>query len=973
MKRIARIALVAVLLIGGMVRPVWCQENIDKYVQELNSKTTEAFKKGDLQQGSLLAEQAYRYAIEYLGQKHPETLEAEDNMAGVYFYQGYYKKAVDLEKRNFQLRKEVLGDKHKDTLESMAGLCMLYRMLGNYSEAEPLCVNALKFHRETLGENHPDTLESINYLAMLYQAQGHYNKAEPLFKQALQLRENTLGKEDPSTLQSINNLAMLYQDQNRYRESEPLLKEALHLSEKSPEKNRLHTPQFTNNLALLYHKKGNYYEAERLYKKAIEYSEIIFGREKQETLIYLSNLAALYSAKENYNKSEPLYREVLLLKEKMLGKEHPETLLTMHGLAFSYIAQGRYSEAEQIYKEMLPSVERKMGVNHPYTLSLQVNYILLLVNTNRPAMALRLLQEYEHRLLSRSFNELYDSSSEKERRQYLVSINYFQQFVFSLANHIPEEKYQQYAAEVMLRWKQIYAEERHVQYQLLNLSDAPQVTALRTQHTTIKYKTGQRVEKQNIDELIKRFNQDEAAMLSLIRRLRTNLEVENVTLERVQSALPPNSGLIEYRVANLADITNINKLISDKRNGKQELHLVSFLLLADKNTKQYLYFRDLGKVEEVFNLIKNFWQLEWKISYIHHLLQEKDPPKDADYLQALAEALEEKVGPETTGIYRAILFPFEEQIKNLKQLYIAPDLFLNLLSFASLRLPDGRFLAERQQINQLQTGRDLIENGKDFPRGKGLVAIGGAKYVRDSMPAGKTEPAQTLVAYQQRAVRELAEGIEYLPESRKEALKIGEIFTKNTGEKPTVLIGDDASEYSLKHLKQPPRILHLSTHGFYLGDDKKEDGLTEQLRDEAPLLLSGLALAGANNWLQGRVVDSHGDDGLLYSLEVLGLNLHGTELVSLSACDTGKGVLDYSEGVYGLVRAFRTAGAKNVLMTLTPVGDASSRDFMETFYDKWLSSEKNISPAEALHQTRLDFIHDGRPVKDWAPYVLVGK
>jgi CHAT domain-containing protein len=77
--------------------------------------------------------------------------------------------------------------------------------------------------------------------------------------------------------------------------------------------------------------------------------------------------------------------------------------------------------------------------------------------------------------------------------------------------------------------------------------------------------------------------------------------------------------------------------------------------------------------------------------------------------------------------------------------------------------------------------------------------------------------------------------------------------------------------------------------------------------------------------------------------------------------------------VYGLVRAFRTAGAKNVLMTLTPVGDKSSRDFMEAFYDKWLSSKKNISPAEALHETRLQFIHDKKPVKDWAPFVLVGK
>ena len=107
--------------------------------------------------------------------------------------------------------------------------------------------------------------------------------------------------------------------------------------------------------------------------------------------------------------------------------------------------------------------------------------------------------------------------------------------------------------------------------------------------------------------------------------------------------------------------------------------------------------------------------------------------------------------------------------------------------------------------------------------------------------------------------------------------------------------------------------------------------------------------------------------------EAAALDLSAVRLCVLSACETGKGVVDYSEGVYGLVRAFRTAGAANVLMTLTPVGDTASRDFMTTFYDKWLSSEKNISPAEALHQTRLQFIHNKKPVQDWAPYVLVGR
>ena len=96
----------------------------------------------------------------------------------------------------------------------------------------------------------------------------------------------------------------------------------------------------------------------------------------------------------------------------------------------------------------------------------------------------------------------------------------------------------------------------------------------------------------------------------------------------------------------------------------------------------------------------------------------------------------------------------------------------------------------------------------------------------------------------------------------------------------------------------------------------------------------------------------------------------------MSACDTGKGVIDYSEGVYGLVRAFRTAGARSVLMTLRPVGDHSARDFMEAFYERWLGSQNLIGPAEALHQTRLYFIkHPNEKYREpeiWSPFVLVG-
>ena len=157
-------------------------------------------------------------------------------------------------------------------------------------------------------------------------------------------------------------------------------------------------------------------------------------------------------------------------------------------------------------------------------------------------------------------------------------------------------------------------------------------------------------------------------------------------------------------------------------------------------------------------------------------------------------------------------------------------------------------------------------------------------------------------------------------------------------------------------LKSPPRVLHLATHGFYLAGESRE-----------PMLLSGIALAGANRELAGS-----GADGVLFALEAQGLNLDGTELVVLSACDTAQGSLDYSEGVFGLARALRTAGARNVLVTLWKLNDGEARDFMVAFYKTWLSQTRS-DPAKALRDTQLswlkhDKLHDPRV---WAPYVLV--
>jgi CHAT domain-containing protein len=249
-------------------------------------------------------------------------------------------------------------------------------------------------------------------------------------------------------------------------------------------------------------------------------------------------------------------------------------------------------------------------------------------------------------------------------------------------------------------------------------------------------------------------------------------------------------------------------------------------------------------------------------------------------------------------LYQRLFAPFEQKLAAATTVYVAPDGILNLVPFARLKLADGRYWAERQQVRVLQTGRDLLRPDPDKPA-RGILALGGIDF---GALAARAENAESIFTSadlgHSGAITRAAvgDGFAQLPSSGEEANKVTESYRQLRKDEPAeVWSGAEASKARLMTLKSPPRVLHLATHGFYLTGESRE-----------PMLLSGIALAGAN-----RELDGTGADGILLALEAQGLNLEGTELVVLSACNTAQGSFDYSEGVFGLARALRTAGANN--------------------------------------------------------------
>jgi CHAT domain-containing protein len=845
-----------------------------------------------------------------------------------------------------------------------------YLSKGQFEKAEPLLIELVNATKNISEKN--DLMKSAQVslfggnsisLATLYYLQGRYEQAQLTLESALKvLKEN---KDDITALlipASNILLAEVYQAQGNYKDAVVILESNLAESKKLyGEKNSLYLTAITP-LALTYKKMGQYEKSESLLLNSLAQHKEALGEKDTSTIITVQSLGTVYQAQKQYQKAESFYLKTLELNKQFIAANKDKNLKnfsveapTKEMLASLYIEQGFYDKAMPLLEEAIKIRQHsEIGFTSPTLFSMAV--LAKLYQEKNIEKAEQIWQQHL-RLSNQFLDKALWGAGEKTRLAYMQQQeNYVNDYLsfYAFHNAAPEALYFSLNRKgLLLRISsEINAIAKNSNANANIKTVAEKFNDKKKQLANLIFDTKNKTDKSQIKALEEEINQLEMQLSSKVDNFRKNKT--EITPQQLLAKLTDNDVVVDFLLYDDNYAKNNADFFNPPPNKAKAHNYKCIALIADK--KNGIKLIKLGDLAPINEAIK---------SYRQSIL-----PNQQGQLANRDSILK----PAAQKLYQLLWQPLLPYTQNKKQVYLIPDGILHLLPFKALQDEKGRYLAETQQITLLTSARDIV-----LPPSAGKNSNSAIFAAPDYGDNAANRPQCVTRAVDLRNVYFCP-----LESALKEGQEIDKLFkqTKVKTAAPKTFVQAKATESVLTSLRSP-KILHIATHGFFLQDTQPDEStLSQNLMSGAdaplpltnitnPLSRSGLAFSNANLGVKGQK-QTDGTDGILTALEVLALNLEGTDLVTLSACETGVGDIQVGEGVYSLNRAFQEAGAKSVLATLWSVADEQTKQFMQEFYSLVLNG---TSPQQALQKTQLKFIND-KNLKDpffWAAFTVVGK
>lgn len=877
----------------------------------------------------------------------------------------YYLESLEIrEKQNGKFTVQYGGN--------LINLAKLYYNMAYYEKAEPLLIEAIQLFKEDLKNiNHPFYSNALIMSSLLYSQLGQFNKSELLFLENINLIEKNIGIENDKYAGSINNLALLYTNMGNYAKAEKYFLSALAIKLKISGKNNLFYASSLQNLGVLYSNIGDFKKSEYYLLQTRQVLDSLNLRVHPDYASLLANLSSVYQKTNRLKESEKLILESIEIFEKSSKVAGPEYALALGNLANLYQDIGDYLKAEPLFMKDKQIIESSLGKQNPeYTLAIYnlASFYFLKKDYMKCNLLLNELDTIDRSLVLNATQHM----SENELQKYISIFSKRQDFMFSFAHHIllnnegqnsNENTITETCYNNILFYKSILSEivEHNKVLATLDSNANEKFNLHRSYLRSLAQQYSKVITERDsnyVADLEIKANDLEKELTRIIQPY--DKRVQQLTWHEIQNKLNKNEAAIEfihykYSIGGLSD----------------SIYYAAMILTKDMTKPYFLPLFEESKLNSLF-----LFNGEHKSDYVNAIYTMPD--------RGIVNQEGSKI-----SLYDLLWKPIENQIKGIKKIYFSPSGLLHRINLSAIPVSNEETLADRYQLIELNTSRQLINDQNFKIKDNFAVLYGGINFEKDtSILKNETKSEDFVMA--SRSANEISfTSIDtslrggswgYLLGTEKEVNALERII--QSVKIPVRLVkGSAATEESIKMIgknkKISPRILHIATHGYFFPDPKLNtaDGLGNRQEtnvfkiSDHPMMRSGLIMAGGNAAWKGVSSTYDKEDGIWTAYEISQMDLTNTELVVLSACETGLGDIQGNEGVYGLQRAFKIAGAKYLIMSLWQVPDKQTSLLMTTFYKKWLVEKLSIPRAFQGAQKELREL--GFDPYQWAGFILV--
>lgn len=809
---------------------------------------------------------------------------------------------------------------------------------------------AAKLSFETIGEtSDPVYLKTLGTLGLLYSDMGRFDRARELTGSALNGWESGVGAGSAGYAAEFNNMAVLNFNQGKLNQAERELTKSLDLIKRSEGENSIPYAIALNNIGILYQYMGRFDDALKYLERCLEIADKEL-REKSGTYVqFLTNKALILQEKGDYKSSEATYKKAMDIQTsrlKLNKASDPDYAHMLNNLASLYMVSGRQEEARELLIESLDIYQAKFGDQHLLTAGAKSDLGRVCLVENNMEKASNLLESayevYEDLLgadhpktvsakedlaiLAWKSDEI-DKANGYFREVLEASLSFINEFFPSLSEVEKTKYWQQYKPSFQNYYSFVAAQgnsKPELVGQLMNYRIQTKGLLL---NTSTKIRNS--ILNSGNEELINLYGQwqDQKRMLSTYYSFsKEELSEQRINLDSLENA------------ANLSE-RELSKMSSDF-SGEFIDRSVDYKKIAATLSPNEAIVEIIQIPKTLMTENSDYVAVYMDQSKVSLVRFAKGADFDTKYYKLYSNLVKQKL--DDMYSYANFWADLAPMVAGKKVVYLSPDGVFNQINVNTLKNPSGHYVIEDYQVAYLGNPKDVLTK-TSTQIGKRALLVGFPTYgSADVVP---------------------------LPGTKKEVNLINETL-KPGGVNTSLYTQADATEKVVKSVNNPS-VIHIATHGFFLENKATENkvfGVQVDYANDNPLLRSGLLLAGSGRGAESQSFDGD-DDGVLTAYEAINLPLSKTDLVVLSACETGKGEIQSGEGVYGLQRAFMIAGANSLIMSLWKVDDEATQQLMSTFYANVIQKKQTLDVAfrNAQLQTMKSYAHPNY----WGAFVLL--